>query len=183
MKVRWEDIPPEGREIPVDELPPLCLQGPYGETEEATEIASETKGKLFFQRTPSGIEVTGRIRTVLSLHCARCLKKFILPIEWEFGDCFVHMRDIPSDEDKELLQDDMNVSLLPEEGIEAKDIVEEQIWLNIPMKPLCHDGCKGLCSICGADLNFGECGCEHWQSDPRFAVLHSFKQKLPHGRR
>jgi uncharacterized protein len=183
MKVRWEDIPPEGREIAVNELSPVGLQGPYGGAQEQAEIASETKGKLFFQRTHSGIEVTGRIKTTLSLRCARCLRKFILPIEWEFGDCFVHMRDAPRDEDKELLRDDMDVSFLPEGGIETKDIVEEQILLNIPMKPLCHDGCKGLCNICGADLNLGECGCDRWQSDPRFAVLYSVKQKLPHGRR
>jgi uncharacterized protein len=183
MKVRWEDIPPEGREIAVDELPPICLQGSYGEVEQETEVSSETKGKLLFQRTPSGIEVTGRIRTALSFHCARCLKEFILPVEFEFGECFILMQDAPRDEDKELLQEDMDISFVPEGGIEPKDIVEEQIWLNIPMKPLCHDGCKGLCSICGADLNLGECGCDHWQSDPRFAVLHSVKQKLPHGRR
>jgi uncharacterized protein len=183
MKVRWEDIPSEGREIAVDELSPLCLQGPYGEGEQEAEVVSETKGKLFLQRTPKGIEVTGRIRTALSLHCARCLKEFILPIEMEFEECFIHMKDAPRDDDTELLQEDMDVSFLPEGGIELRDIVEEQLWLNIPIKPLCHDGCKGLCSICGADLNLGECGCDRWQSDPRFAVLHSFKQNLPHGRR
>jgi uncharacterized protein len=182
MKVRWEDIPPEGREIAVDELFPLCLEGPYGEAEQEAEAVSETKGKLFFQRTPKGIQVTGRIRTALSLHCARCLKEFILPIEMEFEECFIHMKDAPRDDDTELLQDDMDVSFLPEGGIEIKDIVEEQLWLNIPIKPLCHDGCKGLCSICGKDLNLGECGCDRRQSDPRFAVLHSFKQNLPHGR-
>jgi uncharacterized protein len=183
MKVRWEDIPPEGREISLEELPPFCLQGPHGEAEQEMEVVSATEGKLFFQPTPTGIEVTGGIKTALSLHCARCLKEFILPIELEFGECFILMKDAPMDEDMELLQDDMDVSFLPEEGIELKDIVEEQIWLNVPMKPLCHDGCKGLCSICGADLNLGECGCDRWQSDPRFAVLHNFKQKLPHGRR
>lgn len=183
MKVRWEDIPPEGREIAVDELPPLRLEEPYEEAVQEAELVSGTKGTLFFQHTPKGIEVTGRIKTALSLRCARCLKEFILPVELEFEECFVLMQDAPGDEDKELLQDDMGVSFMPEEGIEVKDIVEEQVWLNMPMKPLCHDGCKGLCSICGADLNLGECGCNRWQSDPRFAVLHSFKQNLPPRRR
>lgn len=183
MKVRWEDIPPEGREISLDELPPFLLQGPHREAEQETEVVSAPEGKLFFQLTPTGIEVTGRIRTALSLHCARCLKECILPIELEFEECFILMKDAPRDEDMELLQDDMDVCFLPEGGIELKDIVEEQIWLNIPMKPLCHDGCKGLCSICGADLNCGECGCDRRHRDPRLAVLERFKPNLPHGRR
>lgn len=183
MKVRWEDILPEGREIALDELPPLRLEGPYGEAEQEVALVSGTKGTLFFRHTPKGIEVTGRIRTALSLRCARCLKEFSLPIEWDFKECFLLIKDAPRDEDQELLQDDMDISFMPDEGIEVKDIVEEQVWLNIPMKPLCHDRCKGLCSICGADLNLGECGCNRWQSDPRFAVLHSFKQNLPPRRR
>ena len=183
MKVRWEDIPSEGREISLDELPPFCLQGPHGEEEQEARLASETKGKLFLQRTPKGIEATGHIKTAISLQCARCLKEFILPIVSEVEECYILLKYAPKNEDKELLQDDMDVSFLPEGGIELRDIVEEQIWLNIPMKPLCHDGCKGLCSICGVDLNCGECGCERWHSEPRFAVLKSVKQNLPRGRR
>jgi uncharacterized protein len=183
MKVRWEDIPPEGREIVLDELSPFRLEGHHEEEEQETRVVSATKGKLSFQRTPQGIEVTGRIQTAVSLQCARCLKEFILPIVSEFEECFIFLEHASKAEDKELLQDDMDDSFLPEGGIELRDIIEEQIWLNIPMKPLCHDGCKGLCSICGADLNCGECECDHWQSDPRFVVLHSFKQKLPHGRK
>lgn len=183
MKVRWEDIPPEGREIVLDELSPFRLEGTHGEEEQEMRVVSATNGKLSFQRTPKGIEVTGRIQTAVSLQCARCLKEFILPIESEFEERFILMKDAPRDEDMELLRDEMDISFLPEGGIELRDIIEEQIWLNIPMKPLCHDGCKGLCSICGTDLNCGGCECDHWQSDPRFAVLKSVKPNLPHGRR
>ena len=102
MKVRWEDIPPEGRELSLDELPFVCLQGSYGEAEQEAEVVSVPKGKLFFQRTPKGIEVTGSIRTTLSLRCARCLKECILPVELEFEECFIHMKDAPRDEDTEL---------------------------------------------------------------------------------
>jgi len=183
MKVRWEDIPPEGREIALDELPPFGLHGSHGDEEQEARVVSAAKGVLVLQRTPKGIEVQGRIRTAVSLQCARCLKEFILPIVSEFEECFTLMEHAPRDEDRELLQEDMDVSFLPEGGIELRDIVEEQIWMNIPMKPLCHDGCKGLCSICGADLNCGECGCDRRHRDPRFVVLERFKPNLPHGRR
>jgi uncharacterized protein len=183
MKVRWEDIPPEGRKISVEQLSPFGLQGPHGETEQEVRLASPPEGNLFLQRTSQGIEVTGSIRTAIRILCARCLKECIVPIASEFQEYFILPRYAPDEQDKELAHGDLDVSFLPEEGIELTDIVEEQIWLNIPMKPLCHESCKGLCTICGADLNSGECGCDRTVGDPRFAVLKNFKPKLTQGRR
>ena len=183
MNVRWEDIPPEGREIALEELHPFCLRGPHGEETQEIRIVSPMKGILMLSRTSKGIEVTGRIETTVALPCARCLKEFILPIVAEFEESLILKRYAPQDEDTELLQREMDISFLPEGGIELGDIVEEQIWLNIPMKPLCHDGCKGLCSLCGADLNLGECGCDRQQGDLRFDVLKGFRTNLSHGRR
>ena len=178
MKVTWEAIPPEGKEVSIDELPPIGLQGPDGEEEREIRLDSGVKGSLSLRRTPKGIEATGRIMTAVSLHCARCLKDFTLPIVSGFEEFFILTRYVPREEDKELLNDDMDVSFLPEEGIDLRDIIEEQIWLNIPMKPLCNDRCKGLCSVCGADLNLGECGCDRRYNDPRFAVLKSLRSNL-----
>jgi uncharacterized protein len=39
------------------------------------------------------------------------------------------------------------------------------------MKPLCRDGCKGLCPVCGANLNVTTCGCDTRWADPRLAPL------------
>jgi len=183
MDVRCEDIPPEGREIALEDLHPFCLHGPHGEETQETRIVSPVKGMLMLHRTSKGIEVKGRIETAVAVPCARCLKEFVLPIVSEFEESLILMHYAPRDEDTELLQSEMDISLLPEGGIEPGDIVEEQIWLNIPLKPLCHNGCKGLCSLCGADLNQGECGCDRQQGDPRFAVLKDFRTNLSHGRR
>jgi uncharacterized protein len=179
MKVRWETIPPEGRRISLDELPPVVLQGPHGDEEQEMRLDAAVEGDLFLLRTPRGIEATGRIMTAVSLRCARCLKEFRLPIASEFKEFFILERYSSGEEDTELGTDDMDVSVLPEEGIDLQDIVEEQIWLNIPMKPLCHEACKGLCSVCGTDLNSGECGCDRRHKDHRFAVLSSLRSSLP----
>ena len=178
MKVRWEDIPPEGRKISLDQLYPFGLQGPRGGADQEVRLVSAPEGHLFLQRTSQGIEVKGSIRAAIALPCARCLKECIVPIESEFKEYLILPKYAPDEQDKELVHDDLDISFLPEEGVELRDIVEEQIWLNIPMKPLCHDGCKGLCIICGADLNSGECGCDRSVSDPRFAVLKGFKPNL-----
>jgi uncharacterized protein len=183
MKVRWEDIPPEGRKISLEQLSPFGLQGPQGEEEPEVRLASPPEGEIFLQRTSQGIEVRGTIRTAVALPCARCLKECIVPVVAEFKESFILERYAPDEQDKELLHDDLDVSFLPEEGIELKDIVGEQIWLNIPMKPLCHDSCKGLCTVCGTDLNSQECGCDRHEIDPRFAALQSLKPNLTQGRR
>jgi uncharacterized protein len=183
MKVRWEDIPPEGRKISLEQLSPFGLQGPQDEEEQEVRLASPPEGELFLQRTSQGIEVRGTIKAAVALPCARCLKECIVPIVAEFKEYFLLQKYAPDEQDMELVQDDLDISFLPEEGIELRDIVEEQIWLNIPMKPLCHDSCKGLCTVCGADLNSGECGCDRRDIDPRFAVLKSFKPNLTQGRR
>jgi uncharacterized protein len=183
MKIRWEDIPPEGRKISVEQLSPFDLQGSHGEAEQEVRLASPPKGHLLLQRTSQGIEVTGNIRATVAIPCARCLAECIVPIVSEFKEYFILPRYAPTEEDMELGRDDLDVSFLPEEGVELRDIVEEQIWLNIPIKPLCDIECKGLCSICGADLNSGECGCDRSVSDPRFAALKDFKTSHTHGRR
>ena len=50
--------------------------------------------------------------------------------------------------------------------LEIDELVSDDIYLSIPSRFLCKDDCKGLCSICGTDLNFGECSCSA-PADPR----------------
>ena len=59
--------------------------------------------------------------------------------------------------------------------IDLGAIAREQILLALPMDCLCKEGCKGLCSVCGQDLNVKECGCERKVADPRWAALKDIK--------
>ena len=178
MRIRWEDIPPEGLGISLEEMETPQLQAPKGTLEEGLRLASPLEGEIFLKRIPQGIKVKGKVKTSLFISCARCLKEFILPISSDFEELFLHIRYAPAGEEVELSREDMEVSFLREEVIDLKEVVEEQIWLQIPMKPLCHEGCKGLCPLCGADLNEGECGCDREIVDPRFALLKEIKLSL-----
>ena len=51
------------------------------------------------------------------------------------------------------------------------ELVREQFQLVLPMKPLCRDDCKGLCSECGTNLNRDTCTCSHKWEDQRLAAL------------
>ncbi len=59
----------------------------------------------------------------------------------------------------------------PDFTVESDEIIFSDILLNLPQKNLCKEDCKGLCRICGRNLNCGECGCESRTVDPRLAVL------------
>jgi len=50
--------------------------------------------------------------------------------------------------------------------------------LSIPMKKICREECKGLCFICGKDLNEGDCGCDTSKTDDRWLPLMELKNKL-----
>jgi len=55
--------------------------------------------------------------------------------------------------------------------------MHEQLYLALPMKPLCQNGCQGLCATCGTNLNRTTCDCQpHWD-DPRLAVLKALKKE------
>ena len=55
--------------------------------------------------------------------------------------------------------------------IDLGEVMREQFFLALPMKPLCRPECKGLCPICGANRNRQECGCREEWVDPRLAGL------------
>ena len=55
--------------------------------------------------------------------------------------------------------------------LDTDALVGNEILINWPMKVLCHEDCKGICTVCGKDLNDGECGCDTFVPDPRMAVI------------
>jgi len=123
------------------------------------EIDGPLKVKLQVLKAEQSFVLTGNIKGNLILQCSRCLKEFSYPIEVEISDeLFI-----------EELEDLHNVNVFP--------ILVSDIILEIPIKPLHDENCKGLCSVCGQDLNEGECDCEEEIVDPRLAKLKDFKQK------
>lgn len=57
--------------------------------------------------------------------------------------------------------------------IDIKEAIYMNLIMNIPMKLVCVDDCKGLCFKCGKNLNEGDCSCDRVPKDPRFEVLYS----------
>ena len=70
---------------------------------------------------------------------------------------------------------DLDASFYRDEQIDLGELVREQFYLVLPMKPLCTDACRGLCSQCGTNLNISTCGCTFTWDDPRLAPLKRFR--------
>jgi len=71
----------------------------------------------------------------------------------------------------ELEDDDVSMTFYRDEEIDLSELLREQFYLVLPMKPLCRPDCKGLCSQCGVNLNIETCQCSVQWEDPRLAGL------------
>ena len=82
-----------------------------------------------------------------------------------------------SSSDDDRVKDLDEQSYLTGYNLDADRLVCNELSLNLPMKVLCKEDCKGICNRCGANLNYGTCGCDTRSLDPRMAVIQDiFKQ-------
>ncbi|MEW6720280.1 MAG: DUF177 domain-containing protein [Thermodesulfobacteriota bacterium] len=77
----------------------------------------------------------------------------------------------------ELHAEDMDVGYYDGKGIEVNDVFWEQVALEIPLKVVCSEDCKGVCPTCGANRNREECSCATRPDPGPFDVLKNLKGK------
>lgn len=99
----------------------------------------------------SGFELRGSIKTAIKGECARCAKELIIPFEHDFIERFE--KNSPEG-------DDNDAYLFSGEELDLSDLVRDNILLNMDNYVLCKDDCRGLCPVCGCDLNTVQCSCE-----------------------
>jgi uncharacterized protein len=103
------------------------------------------------------------------------LKEFTYPLANEFDLTLHPSKEAPSEEETELGREEMESSFFEGGEIHLSEIACEQVFLEIPYQPLCQEGCKGLCSICGKDLNLSPCGCVKEEFPSGFSDLKKLK--------
>ena len=118
------------------------------------------------------LALTGGTKVTLTIPCARCLE----PVEYTCEIDFDQELDMSSSDDDRVMDLDEQ-SYLTGYNLDADRLVCNELSLNLPMKVLCKEDCKGICNRCGANLNYGTCGCDTRSLDPRMAVIQDiFKQ-------
>lgn len=96
--------------------------------------------------------------------CDRCLKDVVIPIDVDMERMIV----IGSDEEDDGLNDEYYIDGY---DLDVDQMICEEILTCFPMKVLCREDCRGICKVCGADLNNGECACDRTELDPRMSVI------------
>jgi len=171
LKITFEEIPEEGclhveLEENGDDLNRFMGEDFDHVLEFETPVSgvfdiSKKEGTLFLD-----VQVEGSVRVV----CSRCLDRFDYPLRGSNRLVLypenVELEGVDSDDDRDYYDG---------EKVDVKEILDEEISLIVPFNPICHDDCKGLCSVCGTNLNKGACGCSRDDVDERFSVLKDLK--------
>jgi uncharacterized protein len=121
----------------------------------------EFKGMVRFNRTPQGLLLQGEFTSQTELECVRCLDMYSQPLKWSVTDLYAFDR-------RNITESGL---LVPEDGqIDLEPLLREYALLEFPISPLHSPECKGLCPVCGENLNKTDCG-HHPEPDSPFAVL------------
>ena len=119
-------------------------------------------GAALIGRTPQGLLITGDYAGETTLQCARCLKEFTHSLQWDMTELYAFNEKSVSD----------SGLFVPEDAqIDLEPLLREYALLEVPINPICKPDCKGLCPVCGQDLNIRDCGHRPQEDESPFSVL------------
>ncbi len=114
------------------------------------EISGETVNEN------ENVVIRGKIKCCKEFNCDRCLA---LSTEKQIHD----------------FEEEIDSAEIVENLFDIEELVRDTLIASQSIKNLCKVDCKGLCPVCGQNLNDGECSCERLSVDPRLAPLMNFK--------
>ena len=171
----------------IDEIPERGLSSEFFIKKEQLEIdhsdcslIENVKVNGKFSRVAEDVYFLGDIDTFLKVTCTRCLKSFSLPVRNKIKVHFVpRMEELSPGCEVEVKDSDVEKEVYQDGRIDLSNSLRDQILLDVPLIILCREDCKGICLVCGNDLNLNQCKCQDDTNiDSRFAVLKILKDKL-----
>jgi uncharacterized protein len=117
------------------------------------------------------VRIVGHASTTLEMACSRCLDGYEVPVDARFDLLYLPALESPGTEEVEVRDEDINTAFYQDGAIDLAELLHEQVYLMLPMKPLCRENCQGLCPVCGVNRNVTTCSCETRWEDSRFARL------------
>lgn len=122
----------------------------------------DLSGDVRVTRTTEGVLLQANFQGDIPIECSRCLDDFDITVHTDFAELYV----FPSHVDEE------TEFVLPlNYQIELTNLIREYFLVSIPINPVCRPDCKGLCPVCGENLNLASCDCVVESTDPRFDAL------------
>jgi uncharacterized protein len=139
--------------------------------DEAFTVAAPVTLGFDIYKDKDQFRLAGKVQTRLELPCGRCLEPFVRPVDAEFDLRYQPHSHNTGEGEREVEEDDLTTGFYDNDEIDLGQLMTEQFVLSLPMKPLCDEGCRGLCPTCGTNWNRGTCECRNEWVDPRLAAL------------
>lgn len=137
-----------------------------------------------FHKVSGGVFLEGKLDAELTSPCSRCVTEVKLKVSVPFSLNLVPKSRLPREaaDNDDAGEDagsfelaDANREVFDGKSIDLDPIIREQVLLALPMHALCREDCKGLCDLCGQNLNEKQCSCERERVDPRLMALKNIK--------
>ncbi len=145
----------------------------YQAADGSYEIVEKKPAELIITNQGNKIlSMTGKAELSLMIPCARCLEPVKVPFCLEIDQKLDMNRT-----EEERVADLDEQFYLNGYNLDVDQLVGNELTLNLPMRVLCSEDCKGICNRCGTNLNRGTCDCVSRPLDPRMSVIQDiFKQ-------
>lgn len=129
-------------------------------------VIEQSDVSLTFTNIGTGqVLLEGDMTLKVSIPCDRCLQDVEVSIDVTFS----HELAAPSEENVQSEEEEQ--CFISGYDLDVETLMNNEILINMPVKVLCHEECKGICMVCGHNLNEGECGCDTFVPDPRMAAI------------
>ncbi|HDS03584.1 MAG TPA: DUF177 domain-containing protein [Firmicutes bacterium] len=141
----------------------------------------EVPGEVSFSgeiiKVSGGYELTGTLTGVYTLQCSRCLemfkRSFLIPVR-----LMLKPRPTFKEGEMTLAEEELDLVFYDDSTIDIGKALRDEVIVNLPTKPVCDEKCRGLCPVCGQNLNKGECQCEPRQDSGAWNALKEMKKAI-----
>ncbi|MCX6345837.1 MAG: DUF177 domain-containing protein [Armatimonadetes bacterium] len=145
---------------------------PIKDIEDGIRNIKPIKGEVVFSNAAKHIVVRGHFTTEIEVVCARCLNPYKMDISLPIEEEMLIAGHLPETTEAEAqLPEDAKEPLFEDNILNLTELLRQYIIVAVPIKPLCDEECKGLCSQCGQNLNQEPCNCPPEEGNAAFADL------------
>ena len=184
MKVYLYELSEDSKHLHFDEIAPWLSEAVKESEEAPLQQKAHYSADFDLRKLQEVVLLKGKINLDVGLLCSRCANPFDYLLKGNFQCMFT--REAALGEQTENVGiahsqptgatgEDFEMEMLEKDYIELGDVLREQIYLKIPFQPLCTEGCKGICPVCGQDQNTQPCQCHRIQNPALANALKNFK--------
>ena len=133
---------------------------------QAIKISGNLKVNALVDKFEESFRVKLNIKVEVIDQCDKCLEEFKSSFD-ETGEQIFQVGEGEFEDD--------DIEILPKntKELDLSNLINEVFLINRPIQKICTESCKGLCPICGKDLNKTSCDCKNESIDPRLEKLKS----------